>query len=129
MSASLISGYTGLLENPQVTKVARILGVPITSGAVVYGRYAMGGPTELTNYTVQRTALFDAIQVHESDAQTEGEVFSLLARWDSAIAHESSEDEGLRMSVSSRKRNIRDELQVIYPVFKEDGYGDMIGGR
>ena len=129
MSASLISGYTGLLENPQVTKVARIIGIPITTGAKVYGDYGIGGPTEITSFTVQRTALFDAITAHEADAQTEGEVFSLLARWDAAVADEANADEGLRQSVPSRKRRIREELQIIYPVFIDAGGLDMIGGR
>lgn len=128
MSASLISGYTGLLENPQVTKVARILGIPITTGAVVYGRYGYGGPTETTSFTVQRTALYDAIKAHQSDAQTEGEVFALLGRWDAAVADESNADQGLRDSVPGRKRKIREELQIIYPVFMEEG-SDMILGR
>jgi len=129
MSASLISGYSGLLENPQVTQVARILGIPITTGAVVYGRYGVGGPTETTSFTVQRDAMFDAIQAHESDAQTEGEVFSLLGRWNAAINDESNADEGLRRSVGSRKRVIREELQIIYPVFLDPNQGEMIGGR
>ena len=131
MSATLIPGYTGLLENVQVTQVARILHVPITDGAVQYGQRSIPGPTEKFSFTVQRDALFDAIRVHEADVQTEGEVFSLLARWNDAKNAESDPDEGLRRSARPRKASVRDEIQMIYPIFSEQdlGGGQMIGGR
>lgn len=131
MSATLIPGYTGLLENVQVTQVARILRVPITEGAVQYGKNAIPGPTEKFSFTVQRDALFDAIRVHEADDQTEGEVFGLLGRWNDAKNAEGNADEGLRRSAVPRKRTVRDELQMIYPIFSQqdlEGQG-MIGGR
>jgi len=127
----MIAGYLGKLQDVQISQVARILGVPITDGATIYGKLAIGGPTERFSYVVQRDALFEAIRAHELNVQVEGEVFSLLNRWNDAKNAESDPDEGLRRSANPRKRSVRSELQIIYPVFSGSDLDDnaMIGGR
>lgn len=118
MSASLVSGYTGLLEDVHVVSVAKILGIPLAEGAVEYGRYAVGGPTERFSFTVQRTALFDAIRSFQSNAQVEAEVLAILARYAAALNAQADRDAGVRMSVPERISALADELRHIYPVFK-----------
>lgn len=118
MSASLVSGYTGLLEDIHVVRIAKLLGVAIRDGAVEYGRYAIGGPTEQTSFVVQRTAMFDAIRGFQANAQVEAEVLAILSRYDAAAADSASPKSDVRMGVPARIEALRDELRHIYPILK-----------
>lgn len=126
MSASLVSGYTGLLEDVHVVSVAKILGVPLSDGAVVYGRFTKGGPTEYVSYAVQRERLFEKIIEFQSNAQVEAEVLAILARYAAALNAQADRDAGVRMSVPERISALADELRHIYAIIEDRHSGGLV---
>lgn len=138
MSASLIDGYTGLLEDVHVVAVAQIFGFPITEqDAQIKFGHGMIGPSQRFNFQLVRDALFDQIKAFQSNAQVESRVLRLVSQWDSLPladhVEETIEEDGkkktIKWNVRRTRREIRQQLQQIYPIIVDDGNTHMIQGR